>query len=105
MHQMTPQPAKPRILIVDDHPANRLAFTTLLEPNYTVTAAADGQQALELALQEDYAVILLDVRMPMMDGFAVAEVLRKTDRTRQTPIVFMSAFDQTVLQTKKGYGV
>jgi CheY-like chemotaxis protein len=100
---MTPQPAKPRVLIVDDHPANRRAFETLLEPNYTVSVAATGYQALELTLRDDYAVILLDVKMPGMDGFEVAELLRRRERTRHTPIVFISAFDQTVFQMKQGY--
>src|SRR5687768_17576949 len=100
---MTPQPAKPRVLIVDDHPANRRAFETLLETNYTVSVAASGYQALELTLRDEYAVILLDVKMPGMDGFEVAELLRKRERTRHTPIVFISAFDQTVFQMKKGY--
>jgi CheY-like chemotaxis protein len=100
---MTPQPAKPRVLIVDDHPANRRAFETLLETDYTVSLAATGYQALELTLEEEFAVILLDVKMPGMDGFEVAELLRKRERTRHTPIVFISAFDQTVFQMKKGY--
>ena len=100
---MTPQPAKPRVLIVDDHPANRRAFETLLETDYTVSVAASGYQALELTLRDEYAVILLDVKMPGMDGFEVAEMLRKRQRTRYTPIVFISAFDQTVFQMKKGY--
>src|SRR6185436_2108656 len=100
---MTPQPAKPRVLIVDDHPANRRAFETLLETDYTVSVAATGYQALELTLREEYAVILLDVKMPGMDGFEVAELFRKRERTRHTPIVFISAFDQTVFQMKKGY--
>ena len=100
---MTPQPVKPRVLIVDDHPANRRAFETLLEPNYTVHIAAGGLQALELTLREEYAVILLDVKMPGMDGFEVAELIRKRERTRHTPIVFISAYDQTILQMKKGY--
>ena len=100
---MTPQPAKPRVLIVDDHPANRRAFETLLESDYTVGVAASGYQALELTLRDDYAVILLDVKMPGMDGFEVAELLRRRERTRFTPIVFISAFDQTVFQMKQGY--
>jgi CheY-like chemotaxis protein len=100
---MTPQPAKPRVLIVDDHPANRQAFESLLENDYTLGIAATGRQALELALREDYAVVLLDVKMPGMDGFEVAELLRKRERSRHTPIIFMSAYDQTVIQAKKGY--
>jgi len=91
------------VLIVDDHPANRMAFRSLLEPLYTVALAEDGNQALDLAAQEDFAVILLDVRMPGMDGFQVAEALRKQERTQFTPIVFMSAYDKTVVQEKRGY--
>src|SRR5690242_15235878 len=100
---MTPQPIKPRVLIVDDHPANRRAFESLLESDYSVAVAATGYQALALTLRDDYAVILLDVKMPGMDGFEVAELLRRRERTKYTPIVFISAFDQTVLQLKKGF--
>lgn len=100
---MTPQPAKPRVLVVDDRPANRLAFETLLAPLYTVVLAESGPEALQKALQEEFAVILLDVRMPGMDGFETAELLRKRESLRYTPIVFMSAYDKTDLQAKKGY--
>src|SRR6185436_9538669 len=100
---MTPQPVKPRVLIVDDHPANRRAFESLLEGDYTVLVASTGEQALELTLREEFAVILLDVKMPGMDGFEVAQLLRRRERTRHTPIVFISAFDQTVFQMKQGY--
>jgi CheY-like chemotaxis protein len=100
---MKPQPTKPRILIIDDHPANRRAFESLLEADYTVSVADGGAQGLELALRDDYAAILLDVRMPGMDGFEVAELLRKRERTRYTPIIFMSAFDRTAIHAKKGY--
>jgi len=100
---MTPQPAKPRVLIVDDHPANRLAFRNLLEPLYTIAIASNGVEALELTQHNDFAVILLDVRMPGMTGFEVAEQIRKEERTRYTPIVFMSAYDRTEFQAKKGY--
>lgn len=100
---MTPQPPKPRVLIVDDNPANLLAFQSVLEPAYTVSIAENGEEALRHVLREDFAVILLDVRMPGMDGFEVAQALRRRDRTRHTPIVFTSAYDQTVVQAKKGY--
>ncbi len=100
---MSPQPAKPRILIVDDNPANRLAFRTLLEPLYTVFVAAGGEEALELTLKHEFAVILLDVRMPVLSGFEVAEYLRRRERTAHTPIVFMSAYEKTDLHAKKGY--
>lgn len=100
---MTLQPTKPRILVVDDHPANRLAFQTLLEPLYSVVLAQDGYEALRLTQHHEYAVILLDVRMPGMDGFETAEKLRKRETVRYTSIVFMSAYDKTDLQAKKGY--
>lgn len=54
-------------------------------------------------MREEFAVILLDVRMPEMDGYETAEHLRKLDRTRHTPILFMSAYDHSVTQIKKGY--
>jgi CheY-like chemotaxis protein len=100
---MTPQPGKPRVLIVDDNPANLMAFQSVLEPAYTVTLAERGEEALRHVLQVDFAVILLDVRMPGMDGFDVAQALRRRERTRHTPIIFTSAYDQTVVQAKKGY--
>src|SRR5207249_2353656 len=67
------------------------------------TTAENGPQALELALREDFAVILLDVRMPGMDGFEVSRLLRLRGRTRHTPIVFLYAYDKTPAQLKKGY--
>jgi CheY-like chemotaxis protein len=100
---MKSQSAKPRVLIVDDRPANRLAFKTLLEAQYAVSTAESGPQALELTLRDDYAVILLDVRMPGMDGFEVSQLLRQRGRTRHTPIIFLSAYDKTPEQLKKGY--
>jgi len=100
---MTSAADRPRVLIVDDHPANLLAFQSLLEHEYSLALAENGQEALKLALREPFSVILLDVRMPGMDGFEVAELLRKRDLTRHTPIVFMSAYDHSVVQAKKGY--
>ncbi len=100
---MTPQPAKPRVLIVDDNPANRLAFQTVLEPSYTVTLADCGEEAFRRVLEQEFSVILLDVRMPGMDGFEVAQALRRRDRTRHIPIIFTSAYDHTVIHAKKGY--
>ena len=100
---MTPQPRKANVLVVDDHPANRLAFRTVLEPDYTVTVAEKGSQALELILENEYAVILLDVRMPGMDGFEVADLIRKQGRARNTPIIFLSAYDQNLTQMKRRY--
>jgi hypothetical protein len=100
---MTPQPLKPRILIVDDTPANRYAFQAVLEDDYTIYLAGSGRRALELAGQIEFAVILLDVRMPEMDGFETAEIIRKMEKVRFTPIIFTSAFDKTLAQLTRGY--
>ena len=100
---MTPQPLKPRVLIVDDRVANRTAFEAILHEDYTLSIVASGPEAVALATNIEFSVILLDVRMPGMNGYETAEALRKLDTTRYTPIVFMSAFDQDVVQVKRGY--
>jgi len=102
---MTPQLDKPRILVVDDNAANRMAFESVLEKDYTVTLAEGGRRALELVNREEFAVILLDVRMPGMDGFETAEILRQHESTRHTPIIFTSAYDQQLAQIKRGFVV
>ena len=100
---MTPQPQKPRVLIVDDTAANRYAFQSVLDEDYTVYIAGTGRRALELARVEEFAVILLDVRMPELDGFETAEILRRMDKVRFTPIIFTSAYDKTMGQLTRGY--
>lgn len=97
------QPTKPRVLVVDDTFANRMAFTSLLEADYTVRVASDGPEALGMAAAEEFAVILLDVRMPVLDGFETAERLRKQDPAWHTPILFTSAYDQGLEKIKRGY--
>jgi CheY-like chemotaxis protein len=85
-------PNPPRVLVVDDDPAIRLICTTWLSlDGYEVIEAADGQQALELAIAEDPAVVLLDLSMPVLDGLAVAKALREHERTRDLPLVVLTA--------------
>ena len=88
-------PASPdplRVLVVDDDPAIRLICTTWLRlDGYAVIEAADGQQALELAVAEKPAVVLLDLSMPVLDGLAVAKALREHERTRELPLVVLTA--------------
>ena len=103
VYPMSPQPPKPRVLVVDDHPANRLAYETVLEAGYTVFLAESGRQALELTAKVEFAVILLDVRMPEMDGYETAIQLRRRDATRHTPIVFTSAIDQSLSHVNRGF--
>jgi len=97
------RPHSPRVLIVDDNPLNRAAFTAVLERDFNATAVESGAEALEACRTQDFAVILLDVRMPGMDGFATAEALRMNERYRTTPIIFTSAYDRTLAQITRGY--
>lgn len=95
-------PVKPRILVVDDHPANLLAFEIVLEKDFSPYLAESGPQALELAERGDFSVILIDIRMPIMDGYETAIELRKREKTRHTPIIFTSAVESTPAQLLEG---
>jgi CheY-like chemotaxis protein len=98
------QPSKPRVLVVDDSAVNRTAFEAVLEGDFTVTLAESGAKAVEKCLAEEFAVIVLDVRMPGMDGFDTAKVLRTSEPTRSTPIIiFTSAYDQNLVQITRGF--
>ena len=94
---------KPRVLVVDDIETNRYAFEAVLDGEFEVVLASSGKEALDQSAHQDFAVIVLDVRMPDMDGFETAEALRKRANTSVTPIVFTSAFEQTVAQMTRGY--
>lgn len=81
----------PRVLVADDDPAIRLLCTTWLSlDGYEVIEAANGQDALDLALTEEPAVVLLDLTMPVLDGFCVAAAMREDDRTREVPLVVIT---------------
>lgn len=97
------QHAKPRVLVVDDHPANRLAFEVVLEKDYDVHVVESGRQALDLANSEEFAVILLDVRMPLMDGFETATRLRQLPLARDTVIIFTSAIEKSQAHVYQGF--
>jgi PAS domain S-box-containing protein len=94
----------PRILLVDDQPANLLALEAILEDlGQELVRAASGEQALEVLGQQDFAVILLDVRMPGLDGFETAERVRSRDRSRHTPIIFLTAHDTDQFPAAEAY--
>ncbi|MDB4945512.1 MAG: Sensor protein [Labilithrix sp.] len=98
--------AKINVLIVDDEPANLLALEAILEPlNLSLVRALSGKEALRAALKDDYAVVLLDVQMPDMDGFETAELLRSRTRTRDVPIIFLTAISKDAKFISRGYGV
>jgi CheY-like chemotaxis protein len=91
------------ILIVDDTVANLLAFSAILKKlQCRIVLARSGLEALRRTLNEDFTVILMDVRMPGMNGFEVAEVLRQRERTRNTPILFLSAYEMPPLHLVEG---
>src|SRR4051812_36305781 len=85
---------KANILLVDDNPANLLALRALLEDlGQTLVEARSGEEALRLIPFDEFAVVLLDVRMPGIGGFAAARAIRGDDRTRHTPVIFLTAGD------------
>lgn len=89
---LTTQPEKVKILLVDDRPANLLALETILEDlGQELVQANSGKEALRHILNDDFAVILLDVKMPEMDGFETAALIRERERSRHTPILFITA--------------
>src|SRR6266498_2399942 len=84
---------KVKILLVDDDRDNLLALQAVLESlDEELMLAESGTAALRLCLEHDFAAILLDVRMPEMDGFETAELIRRRNRSRQTPILFLTAY-------------
>jgi len=96
--------AKPSVLVVDDNATNRMAFQAVLEKDFDVTTAESGAQAIDLCRKGDFTVIVLDVRMPGMNGFDTAEALRKTEATQAIPIIiFTSAYDQNMDQINRGF--
>lgn len=93
-----------KILIVDDLPENLQALEALLRHEQrAIYQAASGEQALALLLEHEFALAILDVQMPGMDGFELAEVMRSTTRTRHIPIVFVSAAGRELDYAFKGY--
>jgi signal transduction histidine kinase len=99
---------KPKILVVNDDPASLLALTSLLdqwadESNYEVVSARSGQEALRQVLLHDFAVILLDVNMPGMDGFETAEAIHQRARSADIPIIFITAFLADEIDRLKAY--
>lgn len=92
------------ILIVDDVPQNLVAMEALLaRDDIRILKAASGPEALELLLVHDVALALLDVQMPDMDGFVLAELMRGSQRTRDVPIIFLTASPNDPARSFKGY--
>ena len=101
-----PQPGEGNsvLLIVDDYPENLISMRALLQrQDWHVMTAASGFEALNLLLEHDIDLVLLDVQMPGMDGFEVARLMRGSQRTRLTPIIFLTANEQSQDAVIKGY--
>jgi signal transduction histidine kinase/CheY-like chemotaxis protein len=94
------------VLIVDDVPANLLALEAVLHPlGVRTVRAQSGAEAIARATERQFALILLDVQMPEMDGFEVARRLRKTTGGRETPIIFLTAIHREARYARTGYEV
>jgi len=92
------------ILLVDDDSTKRFAMKAILAPlGQNVVEAASGPDALRQLLKQDFAVILLDVRMPGMDGFEAAQLIRQRPRSELTPIIFVTALDRAETDMGRGY--
>ena len=96
--------ARANILLVDDRPENLLALEAILSSlDQTLVRATSGEEALKALLSEDFAVILLDVQMPGMDGFETASHIKRRERTRDIPIIFLTAINREPQHAFRGY--
>jgi PAS domain S-box-containing protein len=102
-----PQISEPvDILIVDDRPENLLALEAILEPlGQHVVRASSGEDALRCLLEREFALILLDVQMPNMNGFETARLIKSRERTRFVPIIFLTAISKDAEYVFRGYSV
>src|SRR5712691_1725817 len=100
----TPPPAKANILVVDDRADKLLAMDAILAGlGQNVVQAHSGKEALRHLLHQDFAVILMDVSMPTMDGFETAALIRKRPRTETTPIIFITSINTSDNHVGRGY--
>ena len=95
---------KAKILLVDDRPENLLALEAILSAlDQTLVRVNSGEEALKALLTDEFAVILLDVQMPGMDGFETAAHIKRRERTRDVPIIFLTAINHGPHHTFRGY--
>ena len=101
-----PVKTKVNVLVVDDDATKRFALRTILSPlDENVVEASSGADALRQLLRDEFAVVLLDVRMPIMDGFETAQLIRQRPRSELTPIIFVTALDQAETDMGRGYNL
>lgn len=95
---------KAKILLVDDRPENLLALEAILSSlDQTLVRAGSGEDALKALLNDEFAVILLDVQMPGMDGFETASHIKRREKTKDLPIIFLTAIDKEPQHAFRGY--
>jgi len=93
-----------KILIVDDYEPNLISLEAVLDDeSWGLVKATSGMQALKLLLENEVSLVLLDVQMPEMDGFEVAQMMRKNPRTQTVPIIFLTAISKEDKYIYKGY--
>jgi len=101
-----PTKTKVNVLLVDDDATKRFALRTILAPlDENIVEASSGADALRQLLRNEFAVVLLDVRMPIMDGFETAQLIRQRPRSELTPIIFVTALDQAETDMGRGYNL
>jgi signal transduction histidine kinase len=102
----TPSEPKINILLVDDRPENLLVLEAILdELDQHLIRASSGEEALGRLLQQDFAVVLLDVQMEGLNGFETARLIRARERSKHTPIIFITAFESDELSPAKAYSL
>src|SRR5438477_7277012 len=101
-----PAPPAVKVLLVDDQAANLAALEAILSGmDLELVKARSGPEALRHLLRQDFALILLDVKMPIMDGLETAEMVRQRPRCQHTPIIFLTAYERDDVQMFKGYSL
>src|SRR4051812_43280747 len=104
--QTTAMPLSPQtnILLVDDHWENLLALeAALISLGHRLVKAQSGREALKYLLQDDFAVILLDVQMPDINGYETASLIRSREKSQHTPILFLTAINKSDAHISQGY--
>ena len=97
-------PEKINILLVDDRPENLLSLEALLDhPEYNLVKAGSGPEALRAILKDEFALILLDVQMPGMDGFETARLIKDREKSRDIPVIFVTAISKETKYVSEGY--
>ena len=103
MSELTPAVRQARVLVVDDDERNLLALSEVLHPVAEVVCSSSGRDALRQLLRDEFAVILLDVFMPDLDGYETAALIREREQTARIPIIFLSAVNKETEHLMRGY--